>query len=106
MIDDDSWRTTAEGKAWSVDSGKNVVCYAMKSGTGLNAAAKAYGVPKATLKRHLLGSNKTARGGFKQLGRSTDLPVELDRRTDREMDERTVENMKPPASLNLAEEFK
>jgi len=41
MIDDDSWRTTAEGKAWSVDSGKNVVCYAMKSGTGLIAAAKA-----------------------------------------------------------------
>jgi len=51
---------------------------AMKSGTGLNAAAKAYGVPKATLKRHLLGSNKTARDGFKQLGRSTDLPMELE----------------------------
>jgi len=65
------------GQGWTAERMLSAID-AMKSGTGLNAAAKAYGVPKATLKRHLLGSNKTARDGFKQLGRSTDLPVELE----------------------------
>ena len=42
---------------------------------GLNASEKAYGVPKATLKRHLDGSNKHANGEIKKLGRQQVLPL-------------------------------
>ena len=35
---------------------------------GLNASAKAYGLPKATLRRHLDGSNKHANGEIKKHG--------------------------------------
>jgi hypothetical protein len=38
---------------------------AVNAGTGLNAAAGQFAVPKATLKRHLSGSNKTVAGGKK-----------------------------------------
>ena len=62
------WSTTAMSSA--ID--------AMKAGTGLNAAARAFSIPKATLRRHLVGSNKSACGGVKHLGRNTDLPPELE----------------------------
>ena len=42
---------------------------------GLNESAKTYGVPKATLKRHLDGSNKHANGEIKKLGRQQVLPL-------------------------------
>ena len=45
---------------------------------GLNASAKAYGVPKATLKRHLDGSNKHANGEIKKLGRQQVLPLHVE----------------------------
>ena len=45
---------------------------------GLNASAKAYGVPKATLKRHLYGSNKHANGEIKKLGRQQVLPLHVE----------------------------
>ena len=45
---------------------------------GLNASAKAYGVPKATLKRHLNGSNKHANGEIKKLGRQQVLPLHVE----------------------------
>ena len=45
---------------------------------GLNATAKAYGVPKATLKRHLYGSNKHANGEIKKLGRQQVLPLHVE----------------------------
>lgn len=45
---------------------------AVKSGIGLNAAARGNSVPKATLRRYVFDSN------FKQLGRNTDLPLELE----------------------------
>ena len=44
---------------------------------GLNQCAKQYGVPKATLKRHLDGKNKTA-NGHRKLGRSTMLTSDLE----------------------------
>lgn len=45
---------------------------------GLNAAARAYNVPKATLKRRLDGKNKYAVGSLKKFGRSQDLPPEIE----------------------------
>ena len=45
---------------------------------GLNASAKAYGVPKATLKRHLDGSNKHANGEIKKLGRQQALHLHVE----------------------------
>ena len=58
-------------KNWSVPT-------AFKNGDmGLNQCAKQYGVPKATLKRHLEGKNKTA-NGHKKLGRSTMLTSDLE----------------------------
>lgn len=51
---------------------------AVNSGSGLNATARAFSVPKATLKRHLVGSNKAAHGNVKHLGRCTDLPTEVE----------------------------
>ena len=45
---------------------------------GLNASAKAYSVPKGTLKRHLDGSNKHANGEFKKLGRQQVLPLHVE----------------------------
>ena len=45
---------------------------------GLKASAKAYGVPKATLKRHLDGSNKHANGQIKKLGRQQFLPLHVE----------------------------
>lgn len=64
------------GKWTSVDMSSALE--ALSNGTGLNAAARAFGVPKATLKRHLTGCNKTARGDVKHLGRTSDLPPELE----------------------------
>jgi len=34
-------------------------------------------IPKTTLRRHLVGSNKSACGGVKHLGRNTNLPQDL-----------------------------
>ena len=67
-------------RQWTTDEMLSAVD-AVKTGTGLNAAARAYCVPKATLKRYLLqlGSNSTSRNDFKQLGRNTDLPGELEK---------------------------
>ena len=45
---------------------------------GLHASAKAYGVPKATLKRHLDGSNKHANGEIKKLGKQQVLPLHVE----------------------------
>ena len=45
---------------------------------GLNECARSYGVPKATLKRHLDCSNKYANGEKKQLGRAQVLPPEVE----------------------------
>ena len=45
---------------------------------GLNASAKAYGVPQATLKRHLDGINKHANGEIKKLGRQQVLPLHVE----------------------------
>ena len=45
---------------------------------GLNKAAEHFNVPKATLIRHLHGSNKFARDGLKTLGRSADLPADIE----------------------------
>ena len=41
---------------------------------GLNKCASEYGIPKATLKRHIDGSNKYAKGCLKTLGRQQVLP--------------------------------
>jgi hypothetical protein len=51
---------------------------ALNNGMGLNATARTFGVPKATIKRHLSGSNKIARGDVKHLGRNTDLPPDVE----------------------------
>ena len=45
---------------------------------GLNASAKAYGVPKATLKKHLYGSNKHENGEIKNLGRQQFLHLHVE----------------------------
>ena len=45
---------------------------------GLNMSSRMYGVPKATLKRHLDGTNKHAKG-FKKLGRNTVLTEDTEK---------------------------
>ena len=45
---------------------------------GLNASARMFNVPKATLKRHLDDKNKFANDDKKHLGRSTILPPEIE----------------------------
>ena len=52
---------------------------ALKNGDiGLNAAARTYSVPKATLKRHLDGSNTYAVDGKKVVGSLSDLPPDVE----------------------------
>ena len=58
---------------------------AVNSGLGLNASSRTYGIPKATLKRHLAGSNKAASGSVKHLGRCTDLPADLQEQLARQL---------------------
>ena len=52
---------------------------ALKNGDmGLNAAARTYNVPKATLKRHFDGKNTYAVDGKKVVGSLSDLPAEVE----------------------------
>jgi hypothetical protein len=53
--------------------------YAFRNGDmGLNAAARTYGVPKATLKRRIDKKNKNATERAQNFGRPRDLPKELE----------------------------
>ena len=45
---------------------------------GINEISRRYRVPKATLLRHLMRTNKYAIGSIKQLGRQPSLPIELE----------------------------
>jgi len=55
-----SWRTAfmAQGCRNSVAHFKTVGIAAFNDGTWLNTASRAFGIPKATLKRHISGTNK------------------------------------------------
>ena len=44
----------------------------------INEISRRYGVPKATLLRHLMRTNKYAIGSIKQLGHQPSLPIELE----------------------------
>ena len=63
---------------WTVDKLSQAMSAYRNGDMGLNASAKAYGVPKATLKRHLDGSNKHANGEIKKLGRQQVLPLHVE----------------------------
>ena len=63
---------------WTVDELSQAMSAYRNGDMGLNASAKAYGVPKATLKRHLDGSNKHANGEIKKLGRQQVLPLHVE----------------------------
>lgn len=69
--------TGARGK-WSEDSMKQAISAVRAGRFGLNKAAKHFNVPKATLRRHLHGSNVRAKEGLKTLGRSADLPADIE----------------------------
>lgn len=45
---------------------------------GINAVSRMYGIPKPTLKRHMQGTNIYANDDNKKLGRSLELPEELE----------------------------
>lgn len=64
--------------AWSEDAMKSAIEAVRQSRMGLNKAAKHFSVPKATLQRHVKGLNKRSQEGKKQLGRSQDLPDEIE----------------------------
>ena len=57
---------------------KNAVAAVRQNHTGLNKAAKDFGVPKATLQRHVKGLNKRSKDGSRQLGRAQDLTQEME----------------------------
>ena len=63
---------------WTVDELSQAMSAYRNGDMGLNASAKAYGVPKATLKRHLDGSNKHANEEIKKLGRQQVLPLHVE----------------------------
>ena len=63
---------------WTVDELSQAMSAYRNGDMGLNASAKAYGVPKATLKRHLYGSNKHANREIKKLGRQQVLPLHVE----------------------------
>ena len=62
---------------WPVDELSQAMSAYRNGDMGLNASAKTYGVPKATLKRHLYGSNNHANGQIKKLGRQQVLPLHV-----------------------------
>jgi len=63
---------------WSEEKMQKAIEAVKDNTLGLNKAAKFFCVPKATLQRHVHGTNKRAREGMKSLGRSTDLPLEIE----------------------------
>lgn len=63
---------------WSSDDLGRALSALRNGDMGLNAAARAYGVPKATLKRHHASTNKIANDDLKVAGRPPDLPQELE----------------------------
>jgi len=64
--------------AWSEDAMKSAVDAVRQNQMDLNQAAKQFSVPKATLQRHVKRLNKRSQDGKKQLGRSQDLPEEIE----------------------------
>ena len=64
--------------SWSAEDMGRALSALRNGDMGLNASSKAYGVPKATLKRHLLNQNVHANDEVKSHGRSTDLPREIE----------------------------
>ena len=63
---------------WTEDDLDRASTALQNGDAGLNAIAKAYGVPKATLKRHLDGGTKYANGSKIFSGRPQTLPPELE----------------------------
>ena len=51
----------------------------MKANHGLNQVSKVYGISKPTLKRHISNVNKFAKGNIIKRGRSTTLPVAIEK---------------------------
>lgn len=46
---------------------------------GFSQAVKQFGLPRATLKKHMEGKNKFAKDGKKKLGRNQDLPQDIEK---------------------------
>jgi hypothetical protein len=65
---------------WACEDMKRAMNAVKTQTMGLNEAARTYSVPKATLRRHVRRLNIHACDGVKRLGRSSDLPndVEMD----------------------------
>ena len=70
----------AKGKrgTWSEEAMGEAVSAVRLKKMGFNAAVKQFGVPRATLKRHIDGTNRYAKDGKKSFGRSCDLPSEIE----------------------------
>lgn len=63
---------------WSEGDMKSALEAVRQTTMGLNEAARNFNVPKATLQRHLKGFNKRSKDGKNQLGRSQDLPDDIE----------------------------
>jgi hypothetical protein len=63
---------------WNSDEMKKAITAVRTNQMGLNKAARTYHVPKATLLRHVKHTNVRAHDGEKCLGRSSDLPPDIE----------------------------
>lgn len=63
---------------WSSEELKLAINSFRNGELGLNACAKTYGIPKATLKRHLDSKNKIAKEGIKFHGGVTTFSIDIE----------------------------
>lgn len=72
--------TTGKKKrgSWSEDMMAAAVAAVKSKRMGFNEAVKHYEVPRATLKRHIDGTNRYAKDGVKSFGRACDLPPDIE----------------------------
>ena len=66
-----------EKSKWSSQTMKCCLA-AMEDGMGLNAASRAFGIPKPTIRRHRLGLNKYASDDVKCMGGPLSLPAAVE----------------------------
>ena len=64
---------------WSTETMERAIVAFRNGDMGLNEVCREYGVPKATLKRHLEGKNNFAVEGKKIIGSLGDLPPEVEK---------------------------
>lgn len=63
-----NYKRTTDRQSWSTDSMEKAIRAIRDSKMGWLLASKTFGVPQPTLRRHVLGTNKTLESNSKGLG--------------------------------------